>query len=156
MEIKEVYAFKTTDGSLFEDKNKAEEYERKWQITETERIKIEKIMKKLHKAPDTCDFANGSGFIQQKTENVLEVRKELLIITEKKLDWWFKEQKQKHNTDFNTVHPSWILRMLDGSCPPLERAWSRILCIDTEGKEWGQQYYATHQNEAKQVCLNAK
>lgn len=29
-------------------------------------------------------------------------------------------------------------------------------CIDTEGKEWGQIYFSTHQSEAKQVCLNEK
>lgn len=39
-------------------------------------------------------------------------------------------------------------RFIDELDGPVPRAWRRLCCIAPDGKEYNQQYYATHQDEA--------
>lgn len=48
----------------------------------------------------------------------------------------------------DVVHPSWAHRAISDCCPsPLVSAWSRLYCIDAEGREWDQPYFAEHPDE---------
>ena len=100
---------------------------------------------------DSCSFANGDGYVQHDASVVVDAKERLLKLTEGVIGWWFKSQREKYSTDFNTVDPSWFLRMMDGSAPPLEHAWQRLSCIDKSYREWGQPYYAMNPTKGKQV-----
>lgn len=118
-------------------------------------VAVEKIMLPLGVRPAGCEFTNGSGYLQHTADAIKAVRADLIAASRPHLSSWMEEQERKHNTDFMTIHPSWFVRMLDGGADPLERGWCRLACIDSQNREWGQQYYAAHPDEAKQVCLNA-
>lgn len=92
----------------------------------------------------TCDFANGHGYIQHSPEAVAAARANLMPITRKLLACWFKDQLERHGKDPVDAHPSWYSRILDGDHRPLDQAWRRIGCIDTQHREWGQQYFAAN------------
>lgn len=99
----------------------------------------------------SCDFENGSGFIQQESKTFFKVRRELLELakTETNMEWI------QQSIDDPTVHPSWAGRIISESDnTQLARAWYRICCIDKDFREWGQPYYADHPEEATSKKLN--
>jgi len=102
-----------------------------------------------------CDFENGGGYVQHKPSAVAEARANLLVPTRRVLAWWFEDQMKRFKKDPSGADPSWFCRMLDGGHAPLDRAWSRLMCIDAKGREWGQPYYATHPDAATQVEIRA-
>lgn len=145
--------YKAADGSRWDTEEKAIERERLLAA-------VAHAMAPLGETPNLpgCRFENGGGFLQHEPEAVRSVRLALWELTRKPLGWWIKGQIENHGRTEEQLatecHPSWFGRMLDGSCPPLERAWGRIMCIDDRCREWGQPYYASHPEEAKQVRLN--
>lgn len=119
---------------------------------------VARAMKPLGERPDNCGFSSGGGFIQHQTAVVRQVRLALHEVAKGPLGWWFKRQREDHGKTDEQIamcHPSWPGRMLDGGCAPLENAYGRLCCIDDLGREWGQPYYATHPDEAKQVCVGS-
>ena len=64
---------------------------------------------------------------------------------------WVQETIDNPNS-----HLSWVTRAIgDSDCPhTIYRMWSRFTCIDKEGREWGQPFYATNPNQAEQIKLN--
>jgi hypothetical protein len=99
----------------------------------------------LPKGVDTSDFANGSGYIQltagTHAKFMLRYRE---VIKQTAPEWLGR-------FDANPV--GWIGRWLDDTGNPAYSLWGRAVCIDSNFRMWGQLYYATHQNEAKDVCL---
>jgi hypothetical protein len=91
---------------------------------------------------DTCDYANGYGYVQHSEDAVAQARANLMPITRKILAWWFEIQPKDHGKDPVDCHPQWYCRMLDGTHDPLDDAWRRICRIDKQNREWGQQSYA--------------
>jgi len=89
----------------------------------------------------TCSYANGEGYVQHSNDVVDSVRESLCEMAE-------DVTGSKH-----AGHWSWWMRFLDGQCPPLERAMSRLYCIDQFGREWGQPYYALNPYNGKPVML---
>ena len=133
------------DGARFDDPAKADE--RDALIAE-----IDAIMAPLKPTPqdDHCHFTNGHGYVQQDLVTLAAVRAALLVPTKRVLKWWWDSQLEDHGKEPVNAHPSWFCRMLDGDAGPLDYAWGRFCRIDEQGREWGQQYYATHQDEAEQ------
>ncbi len=148
--MKQVIRWQSEDGAIWRYKREA--------VARDSLIKsVAWFEKLLPPVKDTaCKFANGGGFVQRDASVVEEAKERLLGLTERKIKWWFDEQREKFNTDFKNVDPSWFLRMLEGSAPPIERAWSRLMCIDKQYREWGQPYYALNPTEGKQVVWGGK
>ena len=136
--------YKAIDGLEFESKKQCVEHEI---LIE----KVDKIMSKLeaHPKEDNCDYANGSGFIQQDESTVKKVRLELLKLIKTKI----KHKWIQQSIDDDTIHPSYVGRIVHGNAP-FSKAWYRFMCIDKDYREWGQGYFALHPNEGKQVKLN--
>lgn len=107
---------------------------------------IAKIMATLPKRPDDrgCKFSNGEGYLQHNRKKFLAARAALLRIGNRLFPHkWFKQALAD-----TTVHASWCARLIDETSQPLATAWSRILCTDDKFREWGQQYFAAHPEEA--------
>lgn len=111
---------------------------------------VNKIMQELKPTPTKL---NWKGYIQQNPSVVESVKRKLYNIANRDgiLKWWLDYQKTEHgNTDESLIkcHPSWFCRMLDGSHTPLDKAYSRLWCIDDNCREYNQPYYALHPEEA--------
>ncbi len=112
------------------------------------------IVNKLEPIPenDGCSFGNGHGYIQQDNNNVIKYRNEFLEFIKRYTTFkWVQETIDNPNS-----HLSWVTRAIgDSNCPhTIYRMWSRFTCIDNEGREWGQPFYATNPNQAEQIKLN--
>lgn len=113
---------------------------------------VDALMNLLPQKPDLpgCAFENGGGYIQHDEATFLAVRKGLLEIANRiSPHKWFDQSIADPDID-----PSWAGRIIGECCPPVERAWRRIGCIDTRFREWGQPYYRTHPHKAEQIQLN--
>ena len=143
--MKEVTRYESEDGSTW--KSRQDAWRRDSMI-----VDVAFVDKELPPVKDAYyQFANGGGYVQRKGETVRSVHKRLLAITETLIPDWFRDQREKFNTNFDDVDPSWFHRMLDGFSPPVESAWSRLYCIDKKFREWGQPYYALNPDKGKQV-----
>ena len=142
--MREVLKYQANDGKLFDSKDSCISHEEK--LTQ-----VSDIICQLEPKPDSCDFSNGSGYVQQYEDVFLKVRRELLELAKADTDHKWIQQ----SIDDRTVDPSWAGRIIGECCiDALYRAWNRFSCIDKDFKEWGQPYFTTHQNEAINKRLN--
>lgn len=142
--MKELLKYVADDNTEFTEKDKCIVYE-----TLCDRVKL--LMSDLPEHPNTCDFSNGSGYIQHNKDVVIAVRTKLLDIISEYIDHkWVQESKELN------IHPSYVGRLVgDYDIRPLSSAWSRINCINwTSFREYGQPYYTDHSDQVKDVCLN--
>ena len=140
--MKTVTMYEAADGSRY---TKAKQATIRDMIIE----KVEEAMAPLGPQfkDEGCHFANGRGWIKHDPAKVKEVKRALIEVGKGPLGWWYDKQLKLHGKtldDLMTCHGSWFGRMLDGSCAPLERAWSRMCCITEDGREFGQPYYAAN------------
>jgi hypothetical protein len=143
----QITQWKANDGSVWNDQESAEARD---QLI----VAVEMALAPLGPRPNdkSCDFSNGHGYKQHTAGAVLFTRESLWKLTAPHIQFAIEAQlKHQGMTEEklrDTAHPSWIGRMLDGGPEPLERAWTRMLCIDAEYREWGQPYYAAHPEAA--------
>lgn len=148
----QITKWKAADGSEWTSQDKADE-------RELLILAVKEAMKPLGDKPNLpgCEFENGGGFVQHDPANVVRARLDLYEIAKGPLGWWIRDQKEIHGkTDYALaveIHVSWHLRMLDGGCDPLERAYGRIACIDDKHREWGQPFFGMNPEKGKQVQL---
>ena len=150
--MKQVLIYQASDGARFDSPDECRKYE-------TLLADVQAAMSALAPKPDTCEFVNGGGFVQHDQASVFRARLALHELAKAgPLKEWIADQKIIHGkTDYQLAvecHPSWQMRMLDGACRPLERAYGRLACIDEQFREWGQQYFVAHPNDAKVFQLN--
>lgn len=133
------------DGAEFFEEEQCRSYERHCRA-------VKEAMEPMGKRPPGCSFSNGSGYLQHTKEEFIAVRRKLLEIAKEFTDHrWIQDSIDKGLT----VHPSYAGRIIsECTTIPLDRAWSRIMCVDKNFREWGQPYYAENPNEAKQIRLN--
>ncbi len=121
--------------------------------------KVELATAPLGVQDESTDFVNGKGYYQHSEVAIATTRRALWILTAPKLESWINTQKEKYGRseeEIAALHPSGALRMLDGSHRPLEGAWTRFLCIDEQGREWGQPYYVNAHEHREEKRLNAE
>jgi len=136
--------FKAIDGKEFDTEKECIDYEKLID-------RVNQIMSLIPKRIEDTDFANGSGFIQHNEKDLKTVKVNFLNLCKEYIDHKWIQQA----IDDDTVHPSCVQRLLgDYNIMPLYKEWNRFSCIDSQFREWGQPYFATHPEEAKQVCLS--
>ncbi len=136
--------YKTVDGKIFSTITKAVIYE---QALEDQN----KILSILNPVPDGTDFLNGCSFVQQEANAVRQARHDLLTLFSKFIDHkWILQTRDNLET-----HPSWVAWLIDEYDEyPFKQAWHRLCCIDSQFREWGQQYFAN--NPEKSEALKNK
>lgn len=138
--------YKTDDGREFLDCESCVEHEANCKEAAF-------IIGELPERPSNngCDFENGGGYIQHDEEIFMSVKAAFLEFSKRYTDHkWIQSAIDKPET-----HSSWPARILSEAMPSsIYRHWHRFECTDKDFCEWGQPYYATHQNEAKQIQLN--
>lgn len=147
--------YRTTDGSEFRTHEAATAYE-----SRAERLTA--LLSRLPALPEGTGFSNGEGYLQHDYDTAVSVMNEVLTIMEERVgkshgetgwDSWILQTRTKGPRE---AHPSWVGRLIsDYDDKALNRAWSRFMCINwTTMREYGQQYYAAHPDEARGGCLN--
>jgi hypothetical protein len=117
--------------------------------TEKECVEYDKLVKKVRKImidlialpkDDSCRFANGGGYIQQKKPVIDKARIELTDLGN-----IFFKQKDKWN--FHAIGRLFN----DSGYDCLYNAWGRLEHVDSKYREWGQGYYAVNPNKGVQA-----
>lgn len=117
--------FKAIDGVEFNDKQECIKYELLID-------RVNSIMNTLSKHTDSCDFSNGSGYLQHDKTTLKNAKISLLTIMKEYIDHKWIQQ----TIDDDSIHPSHVGRLIsDYGIRPLERAWNRIQCIDSKYRE---------------------
>jgi len=140
--MKQVIRFESIDGRLYESQHDCERHER---LIED----VDKAMSLLKPKPVTkdCSFGNGHGYLQQKPEDVITVRRLLLEMCAQYNDHKYIRQALAKDS----IHLSWVCRILEGyNTEPILRAINRLLNIGADGREWGQQCFVEHPERAEQ------
>jgi len=149
--VRKITQYKTKDGTVFSAKAKADKHEKLCD-------EINAAMKPLgplpkdgrHKFTD-CDFVGGKGYLSHNPSVVLQVRIGLVKIAGR-FHGWFKQHKAED------IHSHSVAGryLSDGGPSVLYTAWSRLMCIDDQGREWGQPYFALNPNKGKQQVFKTK
>jgi hypothetical protein len=121
-----VIRFKADDGAIFECQDEAIERDRLL-------AGIEVAMLPLG-SPVRC--SGGDQYRQHRPEAVDTVKRRLIALTRPYL------REMEKWPDPMLVPPVNFCRMLEYSCSPLQRAWTRLWCIDSQCREWSQPYFA--------------
>lgn len=134
-----VTMYRANDGSLWKNESDAANRDSIAQ-------EVALAMEYLPKRPK--EFGEGE-YIQHSRPALIHCKTVLFEIAKAgPLKWWIDSQKNEHKQTekhlIEVTHPSWFGRMLDGGCDPLERAYGRLCCIDSEDREWEQPYYANN------------
>jgi hypothetical protein len=137
--ITESSVYTTDDGSRFNSRVKAQEYEvRANRVTE--------IMNRLVAKPDDL---RGGDWVQQNMLTAVSAAGQLLDLIEQVTGQhkWIDDTRSKGLID---AHPSWVGRLLgDYDDKALNRAWHRIQSIDWKTmREYNQPYYADNPDAA--------
>ena len=144
MEI--ITRYRSADGVEFADKDECHKYEVLCHEVNIVMACLAAIQKR-----DSCEFANGSGYIQHNVEAGTSARRKILSITNHIMPHkWFEQELAGQD-----VHASWAGRLIgemNERC--LRDAWYRFSCMDAGFREYGQQYYALNPSQAKDICLN--
>jgi hypothetical protein len=144
--MKTITKYIANDNTEFYEEDKCRAYEAAC-------AEIERIMAPLGQIPNlpACGFENGAGYLQHDKDVARAARRSLLEIANRLMPHnWFVQAI----TD-ETVHPSWPGRMIsEMGNRSLDRAWSRFNCMTPDFREYGQPYYASHPEAAKNVRLN--
>lgn len=132
--MKIVNKYESTDGLTFESAESCMKHEEGL-------FACAKIMIDLPERPDDINFSNGEGYVQHDIELALTVRNELLSLAKTHYDHRAFDEVKEYGLE---ARGSIVGRLIDDACPScIKDAWYRFMCIDNNGREWGQPYYAS-------------
>jgi hypothetical protein len=148
--MKTTIKYVADDGREFADEQQCLMYEaREASIA----ARLNAVFGSMSRRPDDHDFANGSGYLQHDLNAVLAARKVVCEIAIEVIEdhRWFAQTIENGFAS----HWSWAARLIDEcDSKALCAASYRLHCIGSDGREWGQPYYANHQGAAEDVRLN--
>ena len=137
--MKEITIYECEDGTRFDSKTKALEYEKLCSDVGT-------IMCNLEPRTDDCE--DGKCFIQQNVDSVRESLKKFLLLCSEKLPLDKKTFTECANGTRHISHASYLLS--DYGIDIFKNTMFRFSCTNMEsGREYQQPYYAKHEDEFK-------
>jgi len=139
--MREIKMYQSEDGEIFKTVKECGEHEFKIHA-------VRVIMGELNDRPNTEEFAEGYGCVQQSSDVVKKAitRIAQLSIVELNDDFYLYPTKA-----LNTM----IGRAICESDKYLAKAWYRFQCMDDDYKEWGQPFFAEKRNkQAKDFYIN--
>lgn len=144
--MKSITKYVADDGNEFASEADCRQYEAMCE-------QVQRAIGRLARKPDLTgrEFENGGGYLQHDPNTVTEVRAELLRVANAAMPHrWFEQSLADP-----TANPSWVGHLIGKMgylC--LWKAWDRISCTRSDGREYGHPYFAAHPDEAKNVCFN--
>lgn len=144
--MKKVERYQAIDDSIFEKAEEAiahDEYQAKI-------FDVSNMLPPLPKEDD-CNFANGHGFIQHDKEVFNKYKSAILELgglrVHSEMTEWAKTPDEVPNMGITG-------RYFDDGDPELYRLWGRVMCTDSDYREWGQPYFALNpgKGELKKIA----
>lgn len=124
--MKSITMYQSVDGKTFKSKDDCVKHEVEYYMAQN-------IFSDLNPIPTQTDFVNGYGYVQQDLNTVGKVKANFHQLCNKSIG--------------KDVPFGFIGRYLPDTSS-LGSYFTRFLCIDSKGREWGQPYYATHPDQA--------
>ena len=150
--MKSKTVFIADDGMRYDTKAEA-------QVNESLTTKIARAIAPLGPRPrdPKCEFDNGGGYLPHDPAVVLACRVDVVKILKVgplKQDLDLCGEPHMHQgLPLEQYHPmGWLGRVIDDSDLPraVKDAWYRFQCIDDQGREWGQVYFALNPTKGTQ------
>lgn len=98
------------------------------------------------------EISHFRGYVRQDPARVLQYKAALLRLAHRELPNLVTEADAANPAGMH--NNSIIIRYLDDcgrEAKPIAQAWWRLQCIDEEGREWEQPYYALNPGKGEQV-----
>ncbi len=97
-----------------------------------------------------CNFANGNGYVLHSLSRVNDAKRGIIRLA---MDVFGENDDLiRAYARPQDIHWSHIAHLLDG-CRWGNGSAGRIYCIDAQGREWGQPYFALNEGKGKDICL---
>lgn len=142
--MKPITQYQAYDGSIWHSAEKA-------RAREIEADLIFDIMEPLG-PPNKSD----AGWVQHKIETVNAAKKAILLYVRPTFLRFPKVLEAIDNAP-ETVHPGSIVgRILSEIDGPVDDAWRRLYCIDSQGREHNQPFLAINGPHKEHVCLETR
>jgi hypothetical protein len=142
--MEKITIYKAADGTSFESPAACKGYE---QLLRG----IESIERNLRAVPprEGLGFENGEGYVQQPVEQYPHIQSAFLLLVHSYMGDWVREFVDSAKTLKIGEAGNHVLgRILcEGGNRALNRFWTRLGRIDSQGREWGQLYYARYPKE---------
>lgn len=146
--MKEIIKYQADDGTIFPTKELCIKHEYICKI-------LDVYMSKLPALPtdDDCSFANGQGYIQHNLDDVREVQNLIVKFAGDYAEHTAIDNVIKNGVTDSNIHT--VTFVINNYTPtPFMGVWTRFMCIDKSGREWGQPYFALNPDKAIAKRLN--
>lgn len=136
--MKEITIYQCEDGTRFDKRTDALEYESYYKIAKGIESRLISIGRKL----------NYNEYIQQDPEEVKKIRYDFLTLVAQKIPEWKEWAIQCRD---GIRHISHIERVIDDyGIKWMKHLAFRLACISADGREYQQPYFTNHPEEATQ------
>ena len=143
--MEQIIKYKSADGVEFDDKGKCKSHEDLYYC-------VCQSMERIPKKPEETSFTNGKGYLQHEKTDVKRCMIEVLKVAQLYFNYDHMNDVLK---DPFACRNGIVVRFISDCCPRfINSAWYRFICISDNYKEYGQPYYASHQDEASKTRLN--
>lgn len=136
-----IQKYRAFDGKIFDSIEDCKKYE---DIA----IEVKNFLASIEdseKYNEGCNFSNGNGFIQHPQGTYKIIENKLVELSNK----YFKQDKPF--TQFNY----YLGRIIDDSnMKCLNKLSYKLMCTDSQEREFGQPYYTSHPEQATLIQLN--
>jgi hypothetical protein len=140
--------YRANDGTEFNSAERADQHDG---II----VAVDRAMSHLTPRPKALE--ENKGYVQHTRLAVLRASTELFALARHRLgeEWVARQKSLGHDEEEIAMHVKGIYGRIADGCAPLDRAYTRLLCIDEQNREWQQPYYAINPSaERRMVQLN--
>ncbi len=143
--MKQITQFKAKDGKIFNQESDCIDHE----------AMIDKVAIAMRPLGDESELVkDGKGWIQHDPKNVSATKKALLLLARPLFVGHYPNITKAIDSDPDSVHSGSIVgRILDDMDTPINDGWRRLRCIDGDGREHQQPYYAINRPNDDHVCV---
>jgi hypothetical protein len=104
-------------------------------------LHVDVAMALLRPRPTDAGFDNGNSYVQQESGPWLAAKRHIVDLA------LAATRHAVFANDAEDIHPQSVAgRILSDIGGPLNSAWWRFACIDSQYREWGQPYFVNHPN----------
>ena len=141
--MKAITRYQAVDGTEFPTEHQCREYEQL-------RLLVAGVMSYLGTIPD--EVKDGKGWLQHDPETVVRCRVGIIRLCRSMPQ--FDSFPVFRHEPAAEIHPnSSAGRILDDTGGPLSEAWYRFRCIDDQGREHQQPYFAINGPDDNHECI---
>lgn len=101
--------------------------------------------------PQNKKVAYNQGYYQHSKKNIKDAWIEVIELAK---PLW-KGFKALEGVSAEKIHPMGLAGRIISDCnSPLNKIWHRFMCIDEDGREWQQPYFAANKGTGTQIQIN--